>query len=196
MILQQFALPTGRLGSVIGAYMARGNARLAHRVVDALELSGDESVLEIGYGPGVGLLRLAERLPRGRVYGIDPSPVMRTQAAARIRHVAERVELAEGTAQTLPWPAEAFNAVCSVNSVQLWQPREPSLKQVLDSLVPGGRLALGVSERAVLPAGHFAGRTYDGELCPALEEAGFTQVAATWYKDSTRWQLLVLARKP
>jgi hypothetical protein len=30
VILQQSALPTGRLGGVIGAYLARGNARLAH----------------------------------------------------------------------------------------------------------------------------------------------------------------------
>jgi SAM-dependent methyltransferase len=85
VIFQRFALPTGRLGSVIGAYMARGDARLVHRVVHALELAGHESVLDVGYRPGMGLLRLTERLPRGRVYGIDPSPVTRAQAAARGR---------------------------------------------------------------------------------------------------------------
>lgn len=196
MILQQFVRPTGIWGRVTGAYMARGNARLTRRVVSALELRGDETVLEVGYGPGVGLALLAEALPDGRVCGIDPSAVMRAQAAARTRAAADRVELVEGTAEVLPWPRGTFTAVCSVNSVQLWQPRHVSLKQIFDALIPGGRLALGVSERAVLPGGGFAGRDFDAELLPALRQAGFTGVEASWSKGIGRHELLVLAQRP
>ena len=53
----QFALPRGALGSVVGWVMAVGNADMEHRAITALNLRGHEVVLEIGFGPGIGILR-------------------------------------------------------------------------------------------------------------------------------------------
>jgi hypothetical protein len=86
--------------------------------------------------------------------------------------------------------------VCAVNNVQLWQPLHASLAHVLEILAPGGLLALGVTERAVLPDGSSAGRGFDTHLLPQLERAGFSDLDATWARGGNGHELLVLARRP
>jgi len=152
--------------------------------------------LEIGPGPGVGLRLIAKALPAGRVYAAEPSSVMRSQAAARIRRFADRAELIDATAATVIAPPGTFDAVCAVNNVQLWQPLPSSLAHVFDVLAPGGLLALGVTEHAVLPDGSVAGRAYDAHLLPHLERAGFGVLDARWAPGGNGHELVVLARRP
>jgi arsenite methyltransferase len=196
MLDGQFARPRGVVGRFIGRVMARQNATLTRRVVGALRLRGGETVLEVGPGPGVGLRLLAEALPNGRVYGAEPSPAMRAQATGRIRRYADRVSLVSATADALAFPPATFDAVCAVNNVQLWRPLPESLARVADVLLPGGTLALGLTEHAVLADGGSVGRGYDAELVPQLGAAGFVDVTAAWEPGGNGRELLVLARKP
>jgi SAM-dependent methyltransferase len=195
VIDSQFARPRGVTGRLVGRMMARRNAVLARRTVGALDLRGDETVVEIGPGPGVGLVRLAERLPRGQVIGAEPSPAMRAQAAARTRRFGGRVRLVDATAASLSLPGTRVDAVCAVNSVQLWQPLPESLTVIHELLRPGGTLALGLTENAVLPAGGSVGRTYDRALRPALDQAGFDVTSAQWQPGGNGNELLLLARR-
>ncbi len=196
MISAQFARPRGLLGRLVGRTMARRNAQLTRRVVAALELCGAETAVEFGPGPGVGLRLLAEALPNGRVIGVEPSPVMRAQAAARTRQFAHRVELIDATAATVTLPAASVDAVCAVNNVQLWQPLLPSLTRVLQLLRPGGAVAFGVTEHAVLADGGSVGRDFDSRLLPRLTEAGFTDLTAAWEPGGNGEELLVKGRRP
>ena len=196
MISGQFAQPRGLLGRLVGRTMARRNAVLTRRVVAALTLRGDETVVEFGPGPGVGLRLLAEALPGGRVIGVEPSPVMRTQAAARTRQFADRVELIDGTADAVTLPAGSIDAVCAVNNVQLWQPLPASLARVCQLLRSGGTVAFGITEHAVLPDGGSAGRDFDTYLLPYLTRAGFTDLVAVWSPGGNGEELLVEGRLP
>lgn len=193
MIDDQYARPHGLLGRLVGRSMARRNAVLIRRTVAALHLRGDETVVEIGPGPGVGLLLLAESLPHGRVIGAEPSPVMRAQAASRTRGFTDRVRLLDATAGSLGLPPASVDAVCAINSVQLWQPLPSSLAVIRDLLRPGGTLALGLTENAVLPAGGAVGRDYHTALLPHLREAGFTEIAAVWEPGGNGHELLITA---
>ncbi|WP_345629947.1 class I SAM-dependent methyltransferase [Rugosimonospora acidiphila] len=195
MISGQFARPRGLLGRLVGRTMARHNAVLTHRVVAALGLRGDETVVEFGPGPGVGLRLLAEALPDGRVIGVEPSPVMRRQAAGRTRRFGDRVELVDATAATVGLPAESVDAVCAVNNVQLWQPLAASLARVAQLLRPGGVVAFGVTEHAVLPDGGSVGRGFDSALMPQLTRAGFTDLTAVWQPGGNGEELLVEGRR-
>ncbi len=176
--------------------MARQNAQLTRRVVAALALHGDETVVEFGPGPGVGLRLLAEALPRGRVIGVEPSPVMRAQAAARTRRIAGRVELIDATAEGVALPAASVDRVCAVNNVQLWQPLPASLAHVFQLLRPGAAIVLGITEHAVLADGGSAGRAFDTWLRPYLTEAGFVDLTAVWEPGGNGHELLVTGRRP
>jgi ubiquinone/menaquinone biosynthesis C-methylase UbiE len=61
--------------------MARTNAPFARSVISLLDVKPSEEVLEVGFGPGVGIQLLAKSARR--VAGVDCSSEMVQQAKAR-----------------------------------------------------------------------------------------------------------------
>ncbi len=153
--------------------MAVFNADVNRTVVDLLQLQGGEQVLEIGFGPGVGIARLVARLPSGHVSGIDSSGVMLRQASRRNRRAIQqsRVDLRPGSVSALPWPGAHFDAAISVNNVMLWN-LEPDMLEVRRVLRPDGRLVIGLQEWAA--RGVKWPEQVEGRVRRALSGAGFT----------------------
>jgi trans-aconitate 2-methyltransferase len=60
-------------------------------VMDRLDLSGDETVLDAGCGSGRVTRLLAERLPRGRVVAVDSSAAMVAEARENLADLGDRV---------------------------------------------------------------------------------------------------------
>jgi ubiquinone/menaquinone biosynthesis C-methylase UbiE len=75
--------------------MARTNADCGAWVIDLLEVTPNDRVLEVGFGPGVVIQRLAKLAAAGHVAGIDQSREMVEQARARNARAIQdgRVEL-------------------------------------------------------------------------------------------------------
>src|SRR3954462_7714129 len=63
--------------------------RLGREVLARLELRGDESVLDAGCGSGRLTELLIERVPDGRVIGVDASASMIDAARERLRGAAD-----------------------------------------------------------------------------------------------------------
>jgi trans-aconitate 2-methyltransferase len=109
---------------------------MAARVLDRLELDGDETVLDAGCGSGRVTELLLERLPHGRVIAVDG-------AASMVEHARERlgeralVLQSDLTALTLD---EQVDAVFS-NAVFHWIANHALLfERLFAALRPGGRL--------------------------------------------------------
>ncbi len=62
-------------------------------VLARLELAGDETALDAGCGSGRVTRHLVERLPGGRVIGVDASPSMIEHARTALEPFGDRVEL-------------------------------------------------------------------------------------------------------
>jgi trans-aconitate 2-methyltransferase len=62
-------------------------------VLDRLELNGDETVLDAGCGSGRVTRLLLERLPEGRVIGVDAAPSMIEEARSNLSEYGDRVDL-------------------------------------------------------------------------------------------------------
>ena len=65
-------------------------------VLARLELDGDETALDAGCGSGRVTRHLAERLPEGRVIGVDSAPSMIEHARAALEPFGDRIELRVG----------------------------------------------------------------------------------------------------
>jgi SAM-dependent methyltransferase len=130
-------------GRLIGMIMARLNADMEHASVKLLGLLGDERVLEIGYGPGVGIGTLLAALPDGHVCGIDPSPAMYRQASRRAG-AAGRADLRIGEVSSLPWPNDAFDGILAVNTAQFWPDPAGDVAEAMRVLAPGGRVVIAL----------------------------------------------------
>ncbi len=110
--------------------------------------SGSERVLEIGFGTGHALVEIAKRLSdKGRVFGIDVSQGMLEIAEKRVQgaDLEERIaELRLGDAKELPYKRDAFDAVFSSFTLELFSEAEIPvvLAEVSRVLRPGGRLGV------------------------------------------------------
>jgi trans-aconitate methyltransferase len=104
-------------------------------VLDRLVLRGDECVLDVGCGTGRLTALLADRVPQGRVIGVDKSPSMLATAAESLPGVP--FILADASA--LPLHA-AVDVIFSTATFH-WVIDHPRLfRSLYEALGPGGRL--------------------------------------------------------
>lgn len=121
------------------AYMARWDGET---FLELLELTGTQSVLEIGVGTG----RLACRIaPRCRCFtGIDLSP--KTIARARENLAGyPHVTLLCGDFLTFPMQG-AFDVICSSLTFLHIEDKEAALCRLASLLVPGGRAVISLDK--------------------------------------------------
>jgi trans-aconitate 2-methyltransferase len=112
-------------------------ARWGEAVLDRLPLRGDETVLDAGCGSGGVTLRLAERLPRGRVIAVDGSAEMVALARETLAGARADVRLADLASLDL---GEQVDAIFS-NAVFHWiDDHDRLFARLLATLRPGGRL--------------------------------------------------------
>lgn len=141
-ILNAFVHPRGLTGRLGGFVMAHSRAQ-QQEIADLLDEPGD-LLCELGAGPGLMAVLLAERHPQLRLALVDPSPVMRSQAARRCANLLtnKRVTIADGTAENLGLPDASCDTVLAVNSVALWPNPSAALAEIHRVLRPGAQVVL------------------------------------------------------
>lgn len=104
--------------------------------LERLPLAGDEVVVDAGCGSGRVTEVLAERLPRGRVYGVDASESMVSHARAALDRRA-KILCQDLVELDLPEPVDAVFS----NATFHWIHDHDALFAALHSAIkPGGRL--------------------------------------------------------
>jgi SAM-dependent methyltransferase len=114
------------------------------RLLEALALTSDERVLEIGPGTGYYTFDIAAALPAGQVDVFDVQQEMldHVMRAAEQRGVTN-VRATLGDAQDLPFDDDAFDAGVLVTVLGEIPDQEQALREVARVLRPGGRLVVG-----------------------------------------------------
>ena len=154
--------------------MAKTNAATEVRIVDIAKLTGEETVLVLGPGPGVGLRAAAER--SALAIGVDPSEDMLRASVERCADLvrAGSVRVQFGTAEKTGLGDGSVDVVLTANNVQLWDDRSAGFSELARVLRPGGRLVLSVHEKALSVTRH--------QLMEEAAAAGFVD-AQSWTWD-------------
>lgn len=135
-IAHQFARPSGRLGKwLIAPWLNRIGRRLNRLAFDLLAPMPGEALLEIGFGGGALLERLAAAGP-GRLVGVDWS----SEIVARER--IGRAEIVKAEASSLPFENDSFDGLVSVSVLHFWPDLGPPLREMVRVLRRAGRLVL------------------------------------------------------
>ncbi|WP_314177732.1 class I SAM-dependent methyltransferase [Streptomyces winkii] len=141
-VTSPFAHPAGVRGRLAGRFMLWTSRQ--DDVLDLLDVRPGQEVLEVGYGPGALVRRLAARTGAAVIRGVDPSAEMR-EAAGRTNRAAVRagrVCLGLGTAEATGEEERSADRVVCVNNVAIWPDLEAGLREVHRVLRPGGRAVI------------------------------------------------------
>ncbi len=169
---------------LIGAPMTERGVEL----VDALELRGDERVLDAGCGTGRVTERLLERLPRGEVVALDGSQAMLDVARERLGD-DERVSYVHADLGA-PLAIEPVDVIVSTSTFHWVLDHDALFTALFSVLRPGGLIRaecggegnIATVVTALAAAGvHESGKHFSGdhELVQRLQRLGFVDVWAT-----------------
>jgi ubiquinone/menaquinone biosynthesis C-methylase UbiE len=144
-LMRMFGRPQGILGRLGDIIMARMNADCGTWVVGLLDVGRNDSVLEVGFGPGVVIQSLSNLVAAGHVAGIDQSLEIVEQARARNATAIQRgrVDLRHGSVESLPFDDDSLDKALAINAMQVWPDPLAGLREKRRVMKRGGRIALG-----------------------------------------------------
>ena len=165
----------------------------------ALNLRGDERILDVGCGRGAVLLLAAQRLRSGVVTGIDlwqaqdqsGNALQATQDNVLAVGVSRCVELHTGDMRQLPFADHSFDVIVSslaIHNVPDAAGRARAVQEIARVLKPGGQVLL-------------ADFKYVGDYTKTLREAGLVEVQTRslgprfWYGGPWAATSLVTGRR-
>jgi ubiquinone/menaquinone biosynthesis C-methylase UbiE len=190
VIARQSARPTGLLGRLIGFVMSHETVAANKAAVDMLELTSSDRVLEIGFGHGRTIERMAAA-PVAFIAGVDTSDEMLRMATGRCQGLIEagRVSLAHGDSERLPFPSDSFTKVLTVHTLYFWSVPQTHLREIHRVLRPGGRFVLAFRTPDDPASRNFPATVYRfypaDQVAHLLRGAGFVEVALTAAPDGT-----------
>ncbi len=175
-----------------GEGMEESHLPITLPVLDQMKLAPDENILDVGCGAGWLVRLMADRVPQGRVIGMDISDEMVRRA--RRHHVAvENAMFVIGGADEIPWDANFFTHAVSVESAYYWPDPPRGLQEIYRVLREGGSAWVLINyylENAHCHqwAGQFATPAHlfsAGEWETLFREAGFDRVGHRRIPDPT-----------
>jgi SAM-dependent methyltransferase len=161
-------------------------------VLDRMNLARDENVLDVGCGAGWLVGMLAERVPEGRVIGVDISDEM-VRRARRNYVAVENAMFVIGSVDEIPWDANFFTHAISVESAYYWPDPAKGLKEIHRVLREGGTVWILINfyfdntdchqwaKQFATPAHLLSAAEWEA----LFHEAGFTNIGHTQIPDPT-----------
>jgi ubiquinone/menaquinone biosynthesis C-methylase UbiE len=190
-----------RAFSILAAWLwNRRNQALNDAALEGLSLQPDDRVLEIGFGGGYLLERMATRVKEGRLAGADVSEAMVTRCTKRFakRPETEKIDLRCAPVEVLPYPTGSFSKVCSVNSVFYWEDIDRAFCEIHRVLTQDGVCVLCFTKPESLQERRFAAYVRMvgvDDTCSRLQDSRFDIVEVRQDEDQHRKFACVVSRK-
>ncbi len=127
-----------------------GKLRERDRMLDRIDWSGEEQVLDLGCGRGLMVIGAAKRLKTGKATGIDlwqtedlsGNAIEATQANIQAEGVVDRVVIQTGDMRALPFADASFDLIVSraaIHNVYDITERDRVVAEIVRVLKPGGQ---------------------------------------------------------
>ncbi|XP_022112166.1 uncharacterized protein LOC110991207 isoform X2 [Acanthaster planci] len=131
---------TGFVARMVIKVFKQQNAYMERNAVRLCRLEPHHHVLEVGFGPGVGLKAAAEAIVDGKVYGIDYSEEMVKEAQGYLDSeiASGKVQVDLGDAASLPYPDTSMDRIFHCNCYYFWPDQAKVARELHCVLKPGG----------------------------------------------------------
>jgi cyclopropane fatty-acyl-phospholipid synthase-like methyltransferase len=187
IIGNQFKKPTGLLGKIISKIMIKGNSPDYDKIIPELDIKQNDSILEIGYGHGLGVNRISSDYDC-HITGIDFSELMFREATKRNKKNIsnKKVELKLGDFLKFEIIPDQYDKVFCVNVIYFWDNLVEPFTKIKTGLKDNGVLCLFMAKVDFIKKMKF---TKDGifnkysldQVVDELKIAGFEKISYTAY---------------
>ena len=153
---RQLRNPSGIGGRLIARLMALANRRSNRIAIRALDCSPDDTILDLGCGPGSAVKALAVIAGQGLIIGLDHSETALAQALRQNRYAIRqrRVHLLRGRIDALPCRDNTIDGILAVHVVYF--AGEAGVREARRVLRPGGRIVIVATDRSAMAHWKFA----------------------------------------
>jgi len=144
LLAGQLRKPRGIFGKHLGKKMSKFNNEANELILKLLNVQSEHRILEIGFGPGELIHKLAQKASNGMVAGIDFSREMYKMAVQRNHEAIQsrQVQLHCCSAEQIPYQEDFFDRVFAVNVLFFWKNPTQYLSEIRRVLKPGGQCGL------------------------------------------------------
>ena len=189
---RQLGKPTGLFGRLyMKQFLNTGNQRSNELALKHLQMLPSDRVLEIGFGGGWLIQRLAEFATQGKVVGLDHSKSMVKSARRQFRHHDNKIEFLYGSAENLPFQSQSFSRVCTVHTIYFWKDPKRVVGEIYRVLQPGGTVVIGLHSKAKLETQSLTRHTFmlykPHDVVELLSSCSFENVTLHSY-DLDEWE--------
>ena len=179
----QFKKPQGVLGKIISNLMIIGNRSAYGNMIKNLTINSNEKILEIGYGPGIGIGLISKIYESCEIYGIDFSELMYKRASKRNSKFIKnnRVHLLFGDFVETEISMGKFDKIFCVNVVYFWDDLQKPFEKVKSLLKDDGTFCLYMAGKDELNKAKFTkdgifNKYSIGQIVNALKSSGFHEI--------------------
>lgn len=183
----QLGRPTGLRGRVVGAMLNRSNHGTIALAITALDLPPGAVAADLGFGGGVGLELLLERVgTQGQVHGVDLSPTMVSRAARRFRReiASGRLHIHPGSITQLPLDEGSIQGAIKINTIYFITDLDRAFAELARVLSKSGRVVVGIGDPDAMA--RMPMTPYGFRLRPVAEVSAAAATAGLVLRDDKR----------
>jgi ubiquinone/menaquinone biosynthesis C-methylase UbiE len=143
---KQARKPSGIIGWFIAPMIFdKGNTELNDFVFDVLSLNKNDRLLEIGFGTGKLMNKIANHLSEGLMEGLDFSKTMVDLANKKSRKNIRqgKIKIHLGDFDAAFFQACAYDKIFTVNTIYFWRDPIHTINKIHRLLKPGGKVVIG-----------------------------------------------------
>jgi SAM-dependent methyltransferase len=184
-LAQQLRKPSGFLGNLVAKMMEFRTRGFYKEIIGKLSPRQGEHILEIGYGPGLGIYKIASSFPGCLISGIDYSELMYHKASKRNKKFIEKgiVHLKLGDVLTLETGDDKFDKIFCVNVIYFWNDLNLAFTRIFNLLGKKGEFLIYMDHMDTIEKAKFLAdfcKYPVEEVERKLKNAGFADIEYTF----------------